>query len=330
MADSSSCSHWWHAPFYISLSLILAFISISTTTNHHSRPDNTATQGLALNASRALRTHGGFNTIATLLHISPGLFFSGNPKSTIFAIQDSSFSNLSIPPYEMKELLNYHTTPCTLSKTELFKKPTGFCFKTLLQDKNFAITEKDAKTGSIMINSVLVSHPNLFVQGPIAVHGIVKPFEMISCDFLNKTSSSVLEMIEWTRVVRFLSSNGYVSFAVGLNAVLDGINFQNLGSCTIFVPPNSGFTSSPSPFLERIVRIHIVPRRFTYMELVAAEESSLRTLVPGCDLKIDRFGQNLVINGVEIIAPDIFSSDKFVVHGISRDFDADDHFSSVR
>ncbi|KAI3471119.1 hypothetical protein Pfo_027782 [Paulownia fortunei] len=337
MADSS-CSHWWHGPFYLAMSLTLAFMAFTTT--NHSRPENPfpMERGLAFNASRALRVHGGFHIIATLLQISPELFFSG-PESTVFAVQDSAISNLSIPPWAMRQLLRYHTTPSTLPMAELFKKPPGFCFKTLVDNKKLMITKKDAETGSVMINNVLVSHPDMFLEGPLSVHGVLGPFDVVpspSCGFSDQSSLLVLnatdQAVEWTRIVRLLSSNGFVSFAIGLNAVLDGIlqDYENLGSVTIFAPPNSGFISSPSPFLDRIVRLHILPQRFTYMELAAAENSSLRTLVPSYDLKIHKFSQTLAINGVEITAPNLFSSEKFMIHGIFRDFEVAELFSSFK
>ncbi|XP_073290806.1 fasciclin-like arabinogalactan protein 21 [Primulina huaijiensis] len=337
MADSP-CSHWWHAPFYLAMSLTLVFISISTP--NHSGPDNQSPSGhmLAFNASRALRAHGGFNTIATLLQISPELFIS-RPESTLFAVQDSAISNLSIPPWAMRQLFRYHATPCTLPKVELFKKPPGFCFQTLLHDKNLVITNNDAKTGSIMINNVLVSHPDLFLEGPFAVHGVLGPFDPISSavcnvstDQTNLVASNPTDNIEWNIIVRILGSHGFVSFAIGLNSILDGIleDYNNLSSVTIFASPNSGFISSSSPFLDRIVKIHILPRKFTHMELLAAGNSSLKTLVPGYDLKINTYLEFLEINGVEISRPDFFLSKKFVIHGILKCFDSEEFSNSFR
>ncbi|KAK4436311.1 Fasciclin-like arabinogalactan protein 21 [Sesamum alatum] len=333
-----SCSHWWHAPFYLAMSITLAFIAV--TTIKQSRPDNALPSGHrpAFNASRALRLYGGFHITATLLQISPELFFSG-PESTVFAIQDSAISNLSIPPWAMRQLLRFHSTPSALPMAKLFKKPPGFCMKTLVDDKNLVITKNDAETGSFMINNVLVSQPDLFLEGPVSVHGVLGPFDMIpspSCGFSNRSSilasNATDQAVEWRRVVRLLSSNGFVSFAIGLNSVVDGIlqEYHNLDSVTIFAPPNSGFISSPSPFLDRIVRLHILPQKFTYIELAAAEKSSLRSLVPEYDLKIDKFSQTLAVNGVEITAPDVFSSKTLVIHGISRDFDVDELFTSFK
>ncbi|KZV46908.1 fasciclin-like arabinogalactan protein 21 [Dorcoceras hygrometricum] len=337
MAETS-WSHWWHAPFYLAMSFALVYISI--TTPYHSGPDDRSPSAhiLALDASRALRAHGGFNTIATLLQISPDLCVS-RPESTLFAIHDSAISNLSIPPWAMQQLLRYHSTPSTLPKAELFKKPPGFCFQTLLQDKNLAVTKNDAKTGSIMINNVLVSHHDLFLQGPFAVHGVLGPFDPnsaavcnVSTDHTNLVVSGPTDNVEWDIVVRVLGSHGFVSFAIGLNSILEEIleDYTNLSSVTIFAPPNSGFISTSSPLLDRIVKLHILPRRFTHLQLLAARNSSLKTLVPGYDIKINTYSDFLDINGAEITRPDFFSSKKFVIHGISKCFDSEEFSSSFR
>ncbi|KAL2474663.1 Fasciclin-like arabinogalactan protein 21 [Abeliophyllum distichum] len=289
---------------------------------------------LALNASRVLRIHG-FNAIATLLQISPELFLSG-PESTIFAIQDSAMSNVSVPPWVMKQLLQYHTSPSKLPMQELIKKPHGSCLTTLVYDKNLMITKNDTKTGSVEINSVLISHPDMFLEGPVSVHGILGLFSDIDQDWgiiqspvcnsnqtLFSNPNERRDMVEWARIVQLLSSNGFVSFAIGLHSVLNGIlqDYADLSSVTIFAPPNSGFISSPWPMLYKIVRSHILPNRFTYLDLTSLpKNNSLRNLVPGEHLQIstNKFSRVLVVNEVEITLPDILSSTNFVIHGISR------------
>lgn len=226
----------------------------------------------------------------------------------------------------------------------LLKKPQGSCFPTLYPRKNIAITKIDGRQKSVEINHVLVSHPDVFLEGSLAVHGVLGPFSPLDprdvqegLDFIrspicgsNSTLvSDVLEsedIIEWSRIIRLLSSNGFISFAIGLHSVLDGIleDYQGLNSVTIFVPPSLEVVASPSPLLERIVRFHILPQRLTYKELSSLPgRTLLRTLVSGQDLEVTaggKFLQELIVNGEEIAAPDIFSSKKFVIHGISRAF----------
>ncbi|XP_037497846.1 fasciclin-like arabinogalactan protein 21 [Jatropha curcas] len=298
---SSSCSGWWRAPIYFTVSVILAFIAISSslhssgsgTTPMPNRPIN---RQLILNASIALRK-SGFNLMATLLLISPELRIS-------------------------KEC----------------------CFK---RRKNVALTMVDAKERLLEINHVLVSHPDLFLEGNLAIHGVLGPFSFLGSGFkdfdkiwdfsiqapiCDSNFSLVLDidetknLIEWTRIVRLLSSNGFVSFAIGLNYVLDGIleDFRDLYSVTIFTPQEFEFLASPSPVLDRVVRLHILPQRITYSEFASLPEKKLLgTLLSGQELQVTagfNGSQGIFINGVEIVAPEIISAKQFIIHGISQAF----------
>ncbi|KAK1396225.1 hypothetical protein POM88_006088 [Heracleum sosnowskyi] len=142
--------------------------------------------------------------------------------------------------------------------------------------------------------------------------------------------------IEWPRIIHLLRSKGYASFAMGLNSVIEGIiqDFKDLDSATILAPPDLPFLASASPLLQRIVKFHMLPRRFSFTELTSLPEmASLRTLLDHKDLQITTsscFSQIVAINGVEIASPDISASNKFVIHGISEVFPMEDEeLSSV-
>ncbi|EXB58580.1 hypothetical protein L484_008733 [Morus notabilis] len=329
------------------MSVVLAFIAISTSL--HSKPGDPISPGkvafheLSLNASKALR-RAGFNFTATLFQVSPEIFLS-SPNSTIFAIQDQVISNSSLPPWLLKDLLQYHTCPLNLPMDELLKKPQGSCLPTLHRKKNIAITKIDLEEKSIEINHVVVSHPNVFLGKTISVHGVLEPFSSLDpqdvhqgwniiqapiCDSTSVLVSDVLEsknMVEWSWIVRLLSSNGFIPFAIGLNSVLDGIleDYRGLESVTIFAPPSLSSLTSASPLLKRTVRFHILPQRLTYQELAALPSGMLlTTLSPDLHVEVRgtaSFEQGLVVNGVKIAAPDMFSSKNFTIHGISRAFE---------
>ncbi|KAK4355849.1 hypothetical protein RND71_024820 [Anisodus tanguticus] len=339
-----------HALFFVLLSIILAYTAI--TSSMHSKSiknySNSSQQfiihSLTMNASKALRNQG-FNILATLLQISPEIFLS-TPQSTIFAIQDSAISKLSVPSWAMKQLLQYHTSPSRIPFQELLKKSHGSCFTTLLSHKKFIITKIDEKQRTIKINNVSVSHPDLFLEGSISIHGVSGAFTELNFHGLDEHMdaiqspicediSNTKNLVDWTRIIKLLSSKGYVSFATELHSVLDGIlqDSANLSSVTIFAPPNLGFLSSPSPFLERIVRLHIIPQRYTFMELVFLPDvSSIKTLAPGLNVTISKsnFSRVLTIDGVEITAADIFVSKTFVIHGMSRPFELEELSISFR
>ncbi|PON80446.1 FAS1 domain containing protein [Parasponia andersonii] len=340
------CTGSWHAPVYFTVSVVLAFVAISTSLHSKSEdpmsPAKLTFHELSLNASKALR-RANFNVMATLLQISPEIFLS-SPNVTIFAIQDDAISNSSLPPWLLKNLLHYHTSTLNLPMEDLLKKPQGSCIPTLHRKKKVAITKINSKARSIEINNVSVSHPNIFLAETISVHGVLEPFSSLAphvhhgwniiqepmCDSKYVLASDDVKstnMVEWSLIVRLLSSNGFVPFAIGLNSVLDGIleDYRWLDSVTIFAPPSLQSLTSPSPLLQRTVGFHILPQRLTYKELTAMPAGTLlMTLVRDLRLEIAgtaSFNSGLVINGVEVVAPDIFTLNTFTVHGISRAFD---------
>lgn len=338
---ASSCSHWWHAPIYFTLSVILAIIAI-TTPLHSNRNTSiqTSTEStrpifsheLTLNASKALRK-SGFNIMATLLQLSPDLFFS-SPEGTLFAIDDSAISNVSVPPLLVKELIQYHISSSNLPFNDLLRKPQGSCISTLLHHRNVAITKTQLKERLIEINGVSISHPDIFLEESISIHGVLGPFSPLDyyiqspvCD-----SNSMVEnnnTINWKRIITSLSSNGFVPFAIGLQYVLDGIlqDFKNLTSVTIFAPLELPFIASSSPLLDRVVRFQILPQRFTFAELEVLalhEKTHLTTLIADREIKITKRSNSseaLTVNEVQIAAADMFLSKNYAIHGVSRAFD---------
>ncbi|CAI9090343.1 OLC1v1025094C1 [Oldenlandia corymbosa var. corymbosa] len=353
---NSSCSHWWHAPFYIATSIALAVIAISTVI--HEDPNSTPSSSLqsikkdlSLNASKALRSQG-FNVMATLLQITPELFLS-SPESTIFAIQDSTISNLSahLPPLAMKQLLQYQVSASNLPIQALLKKPQGSCLTTLLRGKYVKITKVDEEKGVIEINNALITHPDMFLGGPFSVHGILGSLSSLNFhDVVDKDSNFIApsdpncenfndtggfsspsnnnteannQLVQWPKIIQFLNTNGFLPFAIGLQSVLDGIfrDYPDLRSVTIFAPPFFSLVSLPSPLLDRVVRLHILAQRYASMELAfLPENSSLETLQDGENLEIHKSNSSgfLAIDGVEITAPELFVSKDVIIHGISR------------
>ncbi|OMP06089.1 hypothetical protein CCACVL1_01713 [Corchorus capsularis] len=339
-------SDWWRAPAYFTVSVLLAFLAISTALKSLPKEEviltKTTPSPLLLEASAALR-RSGFNIIAALLQITPEIFLS-SPQSTIFAIPDSAIANSSHTSWLLKHLFQYHTSPLQLSMNDLLKKRPGSCIPTLLYRKNIAITKVDEKESVVEINNVLISHPDIFLEGPLTIHGVLGPFFSMEsqyveqgwdhfptpiCDANLTLVSEVMEpknVVEWRHIIRLLSSKGFVSFAIGLNSVLDGIleDQTNFSSVTVFAPPEFSFVTSPSALLDKIVRFHILPRKLTIMELaLLPANASVATLFPDHNLKISgdfNVTQELSINGAKIVAPNIFLSKRFVVHEISQAF----------
>ncbi|KAG7554397.1 FAS1 domain [Arabidopsis suecica] len=334
---------------YFVLSVALAFMAISSTLR--SPPDSEPTipiasssssSSLSLNASNALR-QSNFKAIATLLRISPEIFLSSSPNTTLFAIEDASFFNTSsLHPLFLKQLLQYHTLPRMLPMDDLLKKPQGTCLPTLLHHKNVQVSTVDQESRTAEVNHVRISHPDMFLGDSLVIHGVVGPFSPLqphsdnllqtsSCQSdTNKTSNNeeVPVNIDWIRIVQLLSSNGFVPFAIGLHSVLNRIvndhHHKNLTGVTILATPNLVSLSSASPILYEVVRHHILAQRLTNKDFASMpDKTSVKTLDPYQDLIITRRNDNsssgdFMISGVEIVDPDMFFSSEFVIHGISH------------
>ncbi|KAJ4908722.1 Fasciclin-like arabinogalactan protein 21 [Raphanus sativus] len=349
---------------YFVLSIALAFMAVSTTlpsppdsnitkpnrpiTHHHHHP-------LSLNASKALH-QSNFKAITTLLHIYPEIFLSSfssssSPKTTLFAIDDSSLLNTSsLPPLFLKQLLQYHTLPQRLSMKDLLEKPQGTCLlPTLLRHHSVQISTVDKESRTAEVNHVMISHPDMFLGDSLVIHGVLGTFSPLQphMDHIphsslcqsdtNKTvteeGEAVPVKIDWTRIIQLLSSNGYVPFAIVLHSVLNMIiadQHKNLtGGVTILATPSLVSLSSVSPLLYEVMRRHILAQRLTNKELASMPDKALlKTLDPYQDLIITRRSVVnsssqclMMISGVEIVAPDMFSSSNFVIHGISHTLD---------
>ncbi|KAL2331788.1 hypothetical protein Fmac_019369 [Flemingia macrophylla] len=337
-------SRWCWFPLYFAASIALGVIAISSATRSSSskNPPQEAqpiARDLSVNASNALR-RSGFIVMADLLHHSPS-FFNPPQNSTIFAIKDSAIKNTSHPLWFLKTLLLYHTTATSKPYTfnDLLHLPLATCLPTLLRAKNLSLTKLNPATNTLEINHVPVSNPNIFLSDKLAIHGVLAPFyPLLPQDILKRGFDSVIPTptcrfnqsnvpgVDWNKVVRFLSANGYASFSVALHSVLDGIKkeWEGLSSVTVFSPPDLTLLGYPSKFLDRAVRLHILPRRFSYKELTSLPvRTLLKTLVPYDNLEVDGvldFVPGMVLSGVEIVAPDLLASHNFVVHGICRAF----------
>ncbi|GAU17050.1 hypothetical protein TSUD_105490 [Trifolium subterraneum] len=341
-----SCWCWF--PIYFIASITLGVIAITSAIHSNSKttPQEipSQTHKLSSNATEALK-NSGFILMADLLHRSPP-FFIPPKNSTFFAIKDSAIKNTSLPLWFLKSLLRYHTFTTKLTMEELLKNSQGTCVTTLFREKNASLTKIETLQKRIEINNVLISNPDLFLGEEFNIHGVLGPFTSLqrevlqggsdfirspNCRLFKNNSNSTYSgdfnnVVDWNKVVQLLSSKGYSSFSIALHSVLEGIQQDSMSftSVTIFAPPDVNLLNYPSSVLDRVVRFHILSQRFTYRELSSFPvRTLLKTLVPNDELEIDgvlEFMSGVVINGIEIVKPDMFVSEKFVIHGISRAF----------
>ncbi|CAI8592693.1 unnamed protein product [Vicia faba] len=355
-----SCWCWFPIYFVASVTLGVIAITSAIHSNSKATPQELPPQShtLSTNATRALK-NSGYTFMADLLHRSPP-FFLPPQNSTFFAIKDSAITNTSLPLWFLKSLLLYHTFTTKLTMQELLNMSQGTCMTTLFRQKNASITKIETLQKIVEINRVSISNPNMFLGEQFIIHGVVGPFSSIqreafqgSSDFIHSptcpssssssspssspsspnrnstyTSGDFKKIVEWNRIIHFLGSKGYSSFSIALHSVLEGLLIESLSfgfaSVTIFAPPDVNLLSYPSALLYRAVKIHILPQRLTYKELCHFPvRTLLKTMMPDDHLEIDGvlgFMNVVVINGIEIVKPDMFVSERFVVHGISRAF----------
>ncbi|XP_054816717.1 fasciclin-like arabinogalactan protein 21 [Prosopis cineraria] len=338
----SCCTRWCSVYFVVSVTLAIMAISLA---EHFisSKSDQDAisfAHEVSVNAPNALR-RAGFNVMADLFQRSPP-FFLPPQNSTLFAFKDSAIRNTSLPPLLLKKMLLFHTSTSMASMEDLLKKTQGSCIPTLFRHKNVAITKIDPGQRLVEIDHALISSPDIYLGNQIAIHGVLAPFSSLDFQDLRKGWNSVPPVscrlnsgqysasyefkntIGWNRIVQSLSSNGYASFSIGLHSVLDRILTDSMSydSVTILAPPDLPLIGCPSFLLDRAVRVHVLPQRFTYKELTSLPaRTSLKTLMSDEYLEIEgvpEFMSMLVVDGVEIVAPDISISEKFVIHGIAE------------
>ncbi|KAK4286220.1 hypothetical protein QN277_002807 [Acacia crassicarpa] len=335
---ASCCTRWCSVYFVLSVTLAVTAISMAghfISGNSDQEAIMFAHQ-ISANASNALR-RAGFDVMADLFQRSPP-FFLPPQNSTLFAIKDSALRTL--PPSLLRKILQFHTSTSMASMEDLLKKLQGSCIPTLFRHNNLAITRIDPKERLVEINHVLISSPDIYVGNQFATHGVLAPFSSVDFQDVHKgwdfvhsspchsisgqysTSSESKNTVSWNRIVQLLSSNGYASFSIGLHSVLDRIRADSTSfdSVTILAPPDLALLGSPSSWLVKAVRLHILPKRLTYRELTSIPAGTLLKTMFDEYLEIEGapdFMSMLVINGVEVVAPDISISDQFVIHGIS-------------
>ncbi|KAH0884207.1 hypothetical protein HID58_060303, partial [Brassica napus] len=248
------------------------------------------------------------------ISLTSSLSSSSSSSTTLFAIDDSSlFNTSSLPPLFLKQLLQYHTLPLRLPMEELLKKPQGTCLPTLLRHQSVQISSVDKESRRAEVNHVMISHPDMFLGDSlfldpshlcyltwIIFHGHL-------CVNLTQTKPLSKKKKKKKKLCRIIADQ-----------------HKNLTGVTILATPNLVSLSSASPLLYEVMRRHILAQRLTKKDLASMPDKALlKTLDPYQDLIITRRGivnssQCFMISGVEIVAPDMFSSNNFVIHGISH------------
>ncbi|KAH9669933.1 hypothetical protein KPL70_021991 [Citrus sinensis] len=294
-------------------------------------------------------SHLGFNELATgapsLSNDAVATSWSG--PSTLFAPSDSSLHtcfSCSVP-----SLLREHLVPGLFTIDYLRKLAFGTKIESLSPGRCITITSSKSENDTVskvFIGGVEITHPDLFNNGIIIIHGIqgyISPLSPLSCDVERMTSLSfpfqpsdrghhhqqiqtqqpIMRLMLRDAMLR-LRNNGYSILSLAMK-----VKYQeliNLANMTVFALDDVSIFSGSYTYISN-VRFHIIPNR--YLTIGDLERlpvgTTLPTLARGQSLTVTTAGGASVtaplrINYVRVKVPDVMKNLKIVVHGIYLPF----------
>ncbi|XVE83197.1 hypothetical protein DITRI_Ditri16bG0068100 [Diplodiscus trichospermus] len=294
-------------------------------------------------------SHLGFNELATA---APSLSSDSTAWSgpyTVFAPSDSSVRtciSCSTP-----SLLREHMVPGLLTADYLGKLTFGTKIETLSPGRCITVTSTDNSHKNftihkIFINGVEITHPDIFNNGLIIIHGLqgyISPLSPLSCDIERMTSLSfpfhydkgnnnqvpqqqnvsLLRIMLRDAILR-LRNNGFSILSLAMK--IKYAELAPLNNVTVFAIDDASIFSGSYSYINNI-RYHIVPNQFLTVE-------DLERLPVGTTLKTLDRGQSLVvttagggiqknqmrINYVGIKDADVMRNLNVIVHSIDFPF----------
>ncbi|KDP46887.1 hypothetical protein JCGZ_24096 [Jatropha curcas] len=300
-------------------------------------------------------SHLGFNELSmaapSLSSDSSATAWSG--PSTLFAPSDSSLHtclSCSIP-----NILREHMIPGLYTIDYLRKLVFGTKIETLSPGRCLTVTSTSFKSTTapssavkVFIGGVEITHPDLFNNGLIIVHGLqgyVAPLSQFSCDVERLSSlmipytpdrasrhtqhqplaqPAIMRLMLRDAMLR-LRNNGFSILSLAMRVKY--AELVSLSNMTVFALDDASIFSGSHSYIS-IIRFHIVPNHF----LTAAD---LEKLPVGATLPSLERGQSLVvttaggggpgaypmrINYVRLKVPDVIRNLKIVVHSLHLPF----------
>ncbi|EEF33395.1 fasciclin-like arabinogalactan protein 21 [Ricinus communis] len=295
-------------------------------------------------------SHLGFTELSTAApSLSSTETWSG--PSTLFAPSDSSIHtclSCSVP-----SLLREHIVPGLYTIDYLRKLAFGTKIETLSPGRCLTVTSTSLKNQNVNVSSIFkvfiggveITHPDLFNNGLIIIHGIrgyVAPLSPLSCDVERLNSlifpvnnqqtsrhqflpqpAAIIRLMLRDAMLR-LRNNGFSILSLATRVKYGEL--VSLSNMTIFALDDASIFSGSHSYISSI-RFHIVPNVY----LSAAD---LERLPLGATLPTLERGQSLVvttssaggttvpmrINYVRLKVPDIIRNLKIVVHSVYLPF----------
>ncbi|KAF5180969.1 Fasciclin domain-containing protein [Thalictrum thalictroides] len=277
-----------------------------------------------LDAVEILSDSGYLAMSLTLQLVSQTLISQSSPI-TVFAPSDDVFKDVGQPPLN---LLQYHFSPEKFSIESLRSLPFGTEIPTLFKNHTLIVTTTTSDQ-EISLNNVTINGSAIFDVGVMVVYGINKFFDLnftispTSTPSVQNSTENLgcvaTQFADYSEIVNKLLHTQYS--AIGDFLDLQLLGFGDETKLTIFAPDDDELHDRLTNFTDfgSIFRRHVVPCKLTWQDLVNLEdEAELPTFLKGFNLKISKSGDVLVLNGVPVVFPEVYSGERVVIHGIEK------------
>ncbi|KAK3183812.1 hypothetical protein Dsin_031098 [Dipteronia sinensis] len=279
-------------------------------------------------------SYSGYLSMALTLQITCKSLNLESETMTLFAPSDFAFAKSG----QLSLLdLQLHISPAILSQGSLKNLSFGTRIPTLLSNQSLIVTTSN---GQLSINGVLIQESAVFDQGSVVIYGID--------DFLNSSfhigttshsapepspssaytmENNVSHLLELSgfdvdvfgNASNWLRSRGYTVMATFLDVQLAGFN-KDEARLTIFAPVDEAveaYAKNMTDYVSMFQR-HVVPGLLAWKDLAELQDGTLLpTFSGGFEIKVTWSGDILLLNGVPVVFPDMYSSDWLVLHGIN-------------
>ncbi|KAL1556578.1 putative fasciclin-like arabinogalactan protein 20 [Salvia divinorum] len=254
---------------------------------------------------------------------------AGVTPLTVFSPPDSSFASSGQP--SLAHLL-LHFSPVSLSPAALLSFPFSTPIPSLSHSKHLIVTSIQSR--KISINNVGVSGLPLLDDGFVVVYAIDGFFDPnftlpLSIPARFNPRPQFLRCTKLEPLSRFRDAAGVLK-SRGRSIMASFLELQLLGflddrggdDWTLFAPPDQELVEFSGDFLEysSLLTRHVAPCKMRWLDLQGSDGSTAPILnVKGFALNISKDGKDeiLMINGVQISFPDMYESERLVIHGIN-------------
>ncbi|KAK4779303.1 hypothetical protein SAY86_006831 [Trapa natans] len=284
-------------------------------------------------------SHLGFQELAMAIPSLADLpsFATWNGPSTVFAPSDAAIR--SCTSCSVARLLSEHVIPGLFSFSYLQSLAFGTKVETMNSGHCLSVTKAinhATNRSKIFINGIEITHPDIFNNGLVVVHGLhgfVSTLSPFSCTIEKMTphAFSVHHMIASSPspLMHLMLRDGMLRLRTsgfGILALALKIKYGDLvglNNATIFAIDDASIFGGSHSYV-RNVRFHIVPNH--YMTISGLEKLAVGTTLPTLDqghhLVVTSAGviPALRINYVRIKVPEVMRNPKIVVHALFLPF----------